>query len=114
MSAPHKFEMWICERCGVEGTTEATARLHYSHPAGWKREGNQHPETDRFDSDHPDKVKGFFWTVDWYPVALEAAHRYPEGHKRRIYWLQQAAEIAAERAESQERAGQNDAQAGAA
>jgi hypothetical protein len=42
-----------------------SAAVHYAHPAGWKVAGNQYPEIDRFDPDHPDRVKGFYWTVDW-------------------------------------------------
>ena len=95
VSAPHRHERWVCGRCDNWGTNQATAREHRDHPAGWRREGNQHPEIDRFDPKHPDKVKGFFWTVDLLALALEAARRYPEGSERRGYWLERAGEIAA-------------------
>jgi hypothetical protein len=93
MGGRYRHTRWICERCGLQGTSEIEAREHYGHPAGWKLGGNQHPEIDKWDPDHPDREPGFFWTVDWRPVALAAAARYPEGHKRRKYWLERAAQL---------------------
>lgn len=54
-------QRWVCELCGVEGTSELEARKHYGHPAGWKLAGNQHPEISRWDPNHPDREKGFAW-----------------------------------------------------
>jgi hypothetical protein len=100
MSGPYRHEWWICERCEVQGRFEAQAREHYEHPAGWKPDGNQHPEIDKWSPDHPDREEGFYWTADWRPLALEAAHRYAEGHKRRRYWLERAAQLPLLRSET--------------
>lgn len=83
MSAPYRFELWICERCNTKGTSEKSATAHYDHPAGWKLGGNQHPEVDRFDPDHPDKVKGFFWTVNWKRLRAEL-RRGPAGSQTAV------------------------------
>lgn len=102
MGGRYRHTRWICERCGLQGTSETEAREHYGHPAGWKLAGNQHPrhlfpqfyDDDRYPAqNHPDREPGFYWTVDWRPVALAAAARYPEGHKQRKYWLDRAAQL---------------------
>jgi hypothetical protein len=64
VSHAYRFEKWECDHCNAGGTDTESANDHIEHPAGWKPDGNQHPELDRFDPDHPDKIKGFFWTVD--------------------------------------------------
>lgn len=53
--------VWECTLHGVVGYDRPSAEEHIDHPAGWKLEGNQHPKIDRFDPEHPDKVKGFCW-----------------------------------------------------
>lgn len=65
MSKGYRFEMWVCDRCNTRGSSTATAEPHERHPAGWRAEGNQHPAINRFDPNHPDKIKGFYWTVNW-------------------------------------------------
>jgi hypothetical protein len=70
MTVNHPYDpqrVKLCPECSRKAPSkcEVEAKTHYRHAAGWKPGGNQHPEISRWDPDHPDVVKGFYWTVDW-------------------------------------------------
>ena len=78
-----RFQKWVCDRCHVEGTSEAEARQHYGHPAGWKRAGNTHPWIDRWSPTHPDRENGFYWTVDGDAARRARAGSHRPGGRRK-------------------------------
>jgi hypothetical protein len=99
---PYRYEMWICERCNIQGTSEVEARQHFTHPAGWKLHGNTHPRSrfpefygskwSHFPLDsHPDVIPGFYWTVDWTALQADRTTRRALAGSERAVFQGQAA-----------------------